>query len=163
MTLTEQLHEKAKSQAMRIATAESCTGGLIAKLLTDTSGSSATFWGSAVCYDNSAKVELVQVSVQSLKEHGAVSETVAQELAAGILKKIPSTNRISLATTGIAGPTGATANKPVGMAWICVGIQLGNSAPTFRTQLVQSPHGLDREKNRDFFAESALKLALSCF
>ena len=158
----EQLYLKLLRLNAVLATAESCTGGLIAKWITDISGSSQVFWGSVVCYDNSAKIELAQVSPEILNTHGAVSEPVALALAQGVLKKIPwkpsQAFRISLSTTGIAGPTGATPDKPVGQAWIAVGIEKLNQVPDFHTRLLQSPYAADRQKNREYFAHSALLL-----
>ena len=98
-----------------ISTAESCTSGYIAKLLTDQSGSSAWFYGGVVTYANEAKEELAGVSPQTIAKHGAVSEACVLEMAQGILAR--SGSDWSLAVSGVAGPTGGTAEKPVGTVW----------------------------------------------
>ncbi len=100
-----------------VVTVESCTGGLIARLLTETAGSSAWFDRGFVTYSNESKVDLVGVRIASLDEHGAVSEVVAGQMALGGLKHSQAV--LSLAVTGIAGPGGAVAGKPVGT--VCFG------------------------------------------
>lgn len=99
-----------------VSVAESCTGGLIANLLTNIVGSSAYFWGGVVAYDNSIKSNVLGVKKSTLQKYGAVSEEVALEMAAGVRNAFNSD--FALATTGIAGPTGATENKPVGLVYI---------------------------------------------
>ena len=105
-----------KKQHLTVATAESCTGGLIAHTLTNVSGSSEYFDRGIVSYSNKAKVELLGVPEDILKEHGAVSEQVAKAMAKGVREK--SKVDIGLATTGIAGPTGGTKEKPVGLVYL---------------------------------------------
>lgn len=105
-----------KKQHLTVATAESCTGGLIAHTLTNISGSSDYFERGVVSYSNESKIELLDVSENLLKEHGAVSEQVAKAMAEGIRTR--SNVDIGIATTGIAGPTGGTSEKPVGLAYI---------------------------------------------
>ncbi len=100
----------------KISTAESCTGGLLGNMLTNVSGSSKYFERGVICYSNAAKVELLQVNEDTLAEHGAVSMEVAMQMAEGV--KSTSGSDIGLATTGIMGPTGATADKPVGLVYI---------------------------------------------
>ncbi len=95
-------------------TAESCTGGLIAKTITDRSGSSAYFWGSFVTYDNSAKI-LLGVNEKTLEKYGAVSAETVSEMAECALVK--SGADLSVAVSGIAGPDGGSADKPVGTVW----------------------------------------------
>ena len=99
-----------------VVTAESCTGGFLAKCLTDLSGSSDYFDRGWVTYSNAAKQELLGVSPRLLERHGAVSEPAALAMARGALKAAGAT--IAVAVTGIAGPTGATRGKPVGTVWI---------------------------------------------
>ena len=101
---------------MTLATAESCTGGLISCRVTDVPGSSAVFTHGFVTYANEAKFKLLGVSSADLDAHGAVSETVARQMAQGALTN--SGADIAVAVTGIAGPDGGTAEKPVGTAWI---------------------------------------------
>ena len=100
----------------KIATAESCTGGLIGNMLTNISGSSKYFERGVICYSNAAKVEILKVNEDTLAEHGAVSMEVAMQMAEGV--KSTSGADIGLATTGIMGPTGATADKPIGLVYI---------------------------------------------
>jgi nicotinamide-nucleotide amidase len=103
----------------RIVTAESCTGGWIAKSFTDAAGSSRWFECGYVTYSNSAKVRDLGVSSRTLDLHGAVSEPTVREMAAGALRV--SGADVSIAVSGIAGPDGGTAEKPVGTVWFCVG------------------------------------------
>ena len=103
---------------LKIATAESCTGGLIAKLITDVSGSSECFEMGLVTYSNSAKEKLLGVSHQTLSEHGAVSEQTAAQMCEGLFTKYGSD--IAVSVTGIAGPTGGTPEKPVGLVYVGV-------------------------------------------
>lgn len=99
-----------------LVTAESCTGGWIAKTLTDLSGSSAWFDGGAVSYSNEAKVSLLGVRRETLEQHGAVSEETALEMVSGALEFFGA--GVAVAVTGVAGPTGGTPQKPVGTVWI---------------------------------------------
>lgn len=99
-----------------LAVAESCTGGLIAKTLTDVAGSSAWFERGLVTYSNRAKQELLGVPDVVIAQHGAVSEATALAMAAGLLERAPV--QWTLAVTGIAGPSGGSADKPVGTVWI---------------------------------------------
>jgi nicotinamide-nucleotide amidase len=103
---------------LTLALAESCTGGLMASLLTDIPGSSAYFKGGAVCYDNSIKTQIAQVPAQIIAAHGAVSKETAIYLAEGI-KKVFNAD-IGVGITGIAGPEGGTEEKPVGLVFIAV-------------------------------------------
>jgi nicotinamide-nucleotide amidase len=98
-----------------LATAESCTGGLIAGACTDLSGSSNWFERGFVTYSNTAKNELLGVDATLLKKHGAVSEEVAHAMVTGALTH--SRAQVAVAVTGVAGPTGGTTDKPVGLVW----------------------------------------------
>jgi len=100
----------------KIATAESCTGGLIGNMLTNVSGSSKYFERGVICYSNAAKVEILKVNEDTLAESGAVSMDIAMQMAEGV--KSTSGSDIGLSTTGIMGPTGATTDKPVGLVYI---------------------------------------------
>lgn len=102
-----------EAQGLRIATAESCTGGLVAGLLTEIPGSSAVVERGFVTYSNDAKTEMLGVPAELLDAHGAVSEAVARAMAEGALAH--SRADVAVAITGIAGPGGATATKPVGL------------------------------------------------
>ena len=101
---------------LKIATAESCTGGLIGNMITNISGSSKYFERGIICYSNAAKVELLKVDEDVLAEYGAVSQEVAMQMAEGV--KSTSGADIGISTTGIMGPTGATTDKPVGLVYI---------------------------------------------
>jgi nicotinamide-nucleotide amidase len=106
-----------KKRGLTLSTAESCTGGRIAHLLTSIPGSSAYFTGSVVAYDNRIKVEALGVDPASLETEGAVSQTVVEQMAAGIRQRFGTD--LSLAVSGIAGPDGGSPEKPVGTVWIC--------------------------------------------
>ena len=110
----------------RMATVESCTGGGIAKLMTDLAGSSAVFECGFVTYSNESKQQMVDVSSQALEKFGAVSEQVAAEMASGALKKANA--GITVSVTGIAGPGGGTDYKPVGT--VCFGWAYDGSTTT---------------------------------
>lgn len=102
----------------RLATAESCTAGWIAKALTDVPGSSQWFECGYVTYSDAAKMRDLGVAARTLAEFGAVSEQTAREMAAGALR-VPKVS-VAVAVTGIAGPDGGTPEKPVGTVWVCV-------------------------------------------
>ena len=116
--LAQQLHRLLQKQQLMLTTAESCTGGWVAKIMTDTAGSSASFERGFVTYSNAAKVDMLSVSSHTLANEGAVSEAVVIEMTAGALQH--SQADIALAISGIAGPGGGTPEKPVGtvcFAW----------------------------------------------
>lgn len=105
-----------KRNALKLATAESCTGGLVSSRMTDLSGSSVYIWQNFVTYANEAKVQILGVKRETIEKVGVVSEEVSLEMVNGLLYKYNCT--IALSTTGIAGPTGATEEKPVGLVYI---------------------------------------------
>ena len=105
------------------ATAESCTGGLVAGAITDIAGSSGWFDRGFVTYSNEAKIEVLGVRPETLAQFGAVSEATAREMVAGALAR--SRADIAVAVTGIAGPDGGTPGKPVGLIWLAWGIRGG--------------------------------------
>ena len=107
-----------RARGWRLATAESCTGGLIAAACTSVAGSSDWFEHGVVSYSNDAKTELLGVSAALIEQHGAVSEAVAKAMAIGVLQR--SQAQRAVAVTGIAGPGGATPGKPVGTVWLAV-------------------------------------------
>jgi nicotinamide-nucleotide amidase len=109
-----------------VATAESCTGGWIAKSITDIAGSSAVFSYGIVSYSNGAKESVLGVRNATLEEHGAVSEQVVGEMAAGVLRL--SGADIAVAVSGIAGPDGGTDDKPVGTVWFAWAVRDGAGA-----------------------------------
>jgi nicotinamide-nucleotide amidase len=112
----EKLLEASRAQGLRIATAESCTGGLIAALLTEIPGSSDVFGRGFVTYSDKAKQDMLDVPAALLRQHGAVSEAVARAMAHGAVRN--STAQLSVAVTGIAGPGGGSEEKPVGLVHI---------------------------------------------
>lgn len=114
----EELASLLLKKGATMSCAESCTGGMIGAAITDASGSSAYFMGSAVTYSNEAKISILGVSETTLMEHGAVSAETAAEMALGASKAFSSD--YSVAVTGIAGPGGATDAKPVGLVFISV-------------------------------------------
>ena len=123
--LVGRIAEALAACSARIAVAESCTGGWISKVLTDLPGSSAWFGYGFVTYANESKLELLEVSPDSVAAHGAVSQDVAEQMATGA--RLKSGAEIAVAVTGIAGPDGGTREKPVGtvwMAWAGPGVQL---------------------------------------
>ncbi len=114
--LARRVGQKLRKAGASVVTAESCTGGFLAKCLTDRSGSSDYFDRGWVTYSDAAKQKLLGVSPRVLERHGAVSEPAALAMARGALKAAGAT--VAVAVTGIAGPTGATPGKPVGTVWI---------------------------------------------
>lgn len=105
-----------QNRGWQVAVAESCTGGWLGSVLTAQPGSSAYFYGGVISYSNQAKVDFLGVKPATLIKWGAVSEAVAREMAEGIRQKCGV--ELGIAITGIAGPTGGTAEKPVGLVWI---------------------------------------------
>jgi nicotinamide-nucleotide amidase len=113
--LARQVLDACRARSIMLATAESCTGGMIAAVLTDIAGSSDVVDRGFVTYSNEAKMEMIGVSEATLGTHGAVSRETAVEMAAGALAH--SRASIALSVTGIAGPGGGSAEKPVGLVW----------------------------------------------
>jgi PncC family amidohydrolase len=122
--MTENIGRLLLARGWRVAVAESATGGLIGHLLTQVSGSSRYFWGGIIAYDNAVKMRLLGVREQTLIRWGAVSAITALEMAAGACRALGV--EIAVSVTGIAGPAGATASKPVGLYY------LGLATPTER-------------------------------
>ncbi|MFC4347638.1 CinA family protein [Kordiimonas lipolytica] len=129
LTLAEKVLDAARARGQMIATAESCTGGLIAGALTEIAGSSDVVDRGFITYSNEAKNQMLDVSSESLARFGAVSEAVAKEMAYGAI--VASRADVSVSVTGIAGPGGGSAEKPVGL--VCFGLcQIGES-PTAKS------------------------------
>jgi nicotinamide-nucleotide amidase len=116
LTLATNVLANARARGEMVVTAESCTGGLIAALLTEIPGSSDVFERGFVTYSNRAKEEMLGVPAALLRQHGAVSQAVARAMAEGAIRN--SATQLSVAVTGIAGPGGGTAEKPVGLVHI---------------------------------------------
>lgn len=149
LTSARQVIETASRLKIIIATAESCTGGLISGALTEISGSSAIFDRSFITYSNDAKHQMLGVPRDVLKRFGAVSEPVAKAMAAGALARSNAT--LTLAVTGIAGPTGGTPSKPIGTVWfgfanrdgiITADHQLFSNATRSKVRELTVAHGL---------------------
>lgn len=138
---------------MKISTAESCTGGLIASKITDIPGSSGCFDAGVVTYSNQQKHKLIGVKNETLEQFGAVSEETALEMCLGV-KKLTNSD-IAVSVTGIAGPGGGTPEKPVGTVWI--GICSDNTHKALRFLFEGN-----REQVRLQTAEKALELAFEC-
>lgn len=130
--LSQAIGSACRQRRLLLATAESCTGGWAAQVITHTSGSSAWFERGFVTYSNAAKVDMLGVREETLARHGAVSPETAAEMAAGALRN--SNAMISFAITGIAGPTGGSPGKPVGtvcFAWCRVGAAADTETAVF--------------------------------
>lgn len=151
-SLVEELSLLLTQKNMRLATAESCTGGMIAAAMTDRSGSSAVFERGYVTYSNEAKIEELGVKSETIETYGAVSEQTAAEMARGALKH--SHADIALSVTGIAGPNGGTEEKPVGLVYI--GIALQNK----EAHIVKNNFDGDRTTIRQATVEKALELLI---
>jgi len=141
----------------RIVTAESCTGGWIAKVFTDAPGSSRWFESGYVTYSNYAKVRDLGVSTRTLEEHGAVSEATVREMAIGALRVSGAT--ISVAVSGIAGPDGGSDEKPVGTVWFCAARRVPGGAD-FELLLEGQLFGGNRDDIRRASVARALELML---
>ncbi|MBL4652792.1 MAG: competence/damage-inducible protein A [Flavobacteriales bacterium] len=148
-TLEEVVGKLLKKKQKAISTAESCTGGNVAGRLTRISGSSAYFLGSVVSYSDAIKTDLLNVSKSDLEQHGAVSKQVVEQMALGVKKKL--NTDYSIATSGIAGPTGGTDQKPVGTIWVAVATPTEVVSKMFR-------FGEDREINVERTVITALNL-----
>ncbi len=136
---------------MTLACAESCTGGLVAKLVTDIAGSSEVFEGGVVSYSNEVKMKILGVSEKTLAAHGAVSEETAREMALGVRVRLGAD--IGVSTTGIAGPGGGPPEKPVGTVCFGIASKLG-----VRTYTKHFGEALSRDEVRRFSAHFALSL-----
>jgi nicotinamide-nucleotide amidase len=146
------LGEALRRRGWRLATAESCTGGLIAAACTAVAGSSDWFECGYVSYSNAAKTDLLGVDAALISEHGAVSQAVARAMALGALQR--ARVELSVAVTGIAGPGGATPGKPVGTVWLAVATRDAAGAEQVEAQRLQ----LDGD--RTAVREQTVRLAL---
>lgn len=124
--LAEALVEELTESGKAVATAESCTGGWVAKAITDVAGSSAVFGYGIVSYSNGAKESIIGVQNKTLEDHGAVSSEVVEEMAKGTLRL--SGADIAVAVSGVAGPDGGTKEKPVGTVWFGWAVRDGANA-----------------------------------
>lgn len=154
MSIEKQTVELLKSKELKLATAESCTGGLISKRITDVSGSSEVFEGGVVCYSNRFKENVLGVSPETLKRYGAVSRETAREMVKGVLSLTKAD--IAVAVTGIAGPSSDDTNKPVGLVYIAV----SDGKSTIVKKLLNNFTGDVREQNRNISADTALEMIM---
>lgn len=152
--LAERFLRACAARGILVATAESCTGGLIIGRLTDIPGSSAVVDRGFVTYSNDAKREMIGVSAETLSRYGAVSQEVAREMADGAFAS--SNASIALSVTGIAGPGGGSADKPVGLVWFGVAM---SGKETITERRVFEDHG--RAFIRSRTVETALELGLA--
>lgn len=136
-----------KSKGLKLATAESCTGGYLGHRITGVSGSSAYYLGGVIAYANAVKVDKLGVPETTIEKHGAVSEEVVVEMAKGAISRYKSD--IGIGISGIAGPTGGTEEKPVGTIWLAIGNN--KNTITYKLQL-----GKDRLKNIEYMGNFAL-------
>jgi nicotinamide-nucleotide amidase len=148
--LAERLAELLRASGRRVAVAESCTGGWLAKCLTDIPGSSQWFERGYVTYSNEAKVQALGVSASVIETFGAVSRPTAEQMASGALHV--SGTDLALAITGVAGPDGGTAAKPVGLVWFALARRSGQS------NAVEQRFSGDREAVRRAAVAAALRL-----
>lgn len=151
-TLSQKLGLLLKEKGLKIATAESCTGGGLSEVLTAVAGSSAWFDRGFVTYSNEAKIEMLDVSADTLKKHGAVSEESAKEMALGAIKH--SRANIAVSITGIAGPAGGSRDKPVGLVHFALATRDGK---------IETHHAIftsGRKNIRRLATEYALQLAI---
>ncbi len=151
-SLVEELSLLLTDKNLRLVAAESCTGGMIAAAITDRSGSSAIFERGYVTYSNESKIEELGVKSETIESFGAVSEQTAAEMAAGALKN--SHADIAVSVTGIAGPTGSTTHKPVGLVYIAIALQ---NKPV---QVFKNNFDGDRTSIRQATMEKALELLI---
>lgn len=148
--LARQVLAACEERGIMLATAESCTGGMIAAALTDIAGSSTVVDRGFVTYSNEAKMEMLGVRPETLGAYGAVSRETAREMAAGALGR--SRAGIAVSVTGIAGPGGGSAEKPVGLVWF--GLAMKDQPPVAEQRLFG-------DRSRAFIREESVKAALS--
>ncbi|MBR5475204.1 MAG: CinA family protein [Bacteroidaceae bacterium] len=150
--LSQKVNDALRARSLTLATAESCTGGSIAAAITSMSGSSDIFKGGVVAYSNEIKERLLGVAHETLENYGAVSEPVVREMALGAKSAIRCD--CAVATSGIAGPSGGTPEKPVGTVWVAVAV--GETVYTKLLQLVDN----GRLANINATVEKVLELLL---
>ena len=155
-TLDELVHKTLLERGLTLATAESCTGGNIARLLTAQAGASTYFKGGVVAYSNEVKESALGVKHSTLKAHGAVSEETVREMAEGVRTRLGAD--LAIATTGIAGPDGGTKEKPVGTVWIAVADATHTEAKLLQFGANRRQQNIDRSTNQAY----AMLIRLLC-
>lgn len=155
-TLDELVHKTLVERGLTLATAESCTGGNIARLLTAQAGASAYFKGGVVAYSNEVKESVLGVKHETLEAHGAVSEETVREMVEGVRTRLGAD--LAIATTGIAGPDGGTPEKPVGTVWIAVADATHTEAKLLQFGANRRQQNIDRSTNQAF----AMLIRLIC-
>jgi PncC family amidohydrolase len=151
INLEEKLRDLLNARGLKLAAAESCTGGLVADRITDVAGSSGYFLGGVVAYSYQAKAKALGVAWDTLNAHGAVSEEVVLEMARGARKLFAADLAVSV--SGVAGPTGGTLDKPVGATWLGLSANDGDWARYF-------VWAGDRRQNKRHSAQAALQFAV---
>ena len=151
MTLEEEVVSLLNQKGLTLTAAESCTGGLIAKRLTDVSGASAVFYGSLVTYSNRLKEKWLGVQAETLQTYGAVSAQTAREMALGARKAANAD--LAVAVTGIAGPNSDDTNKPVGLVFIALADKDSVTVEKYENHFTDNV----REQNRTTSAQRALE------
>lgn len=149
--IEEEIGDTLRKEGVSISTAESCTGGLLSHRITNVSGSSGYYKGGVVAYYNEVKEKILHVAEKTIEEKGAVSADCALEMARGVRKLVDTD--IGIATTGIAGPTGGTPDKPVGLVYIA----LATRDYVYHEKHIF--HG-DREGNKREAADAALEMLM---
>ncbi len=147
-TLDELVHKTLIEKGLTLATAESCTGGNIARLLTAQAGASAYFKGGVVAYSNEVKENALGVKHSTLETHGAVSEETVREMVEGVRTRLGAD--LAIATTGIAGPDGGTPEKPVGTVWMAVADKTHTEAKLLQFGANRRQQNIDRSTNQAF-------------
>jgi nicotinamide-nucleotide amidase len=150
--LAREVGARMRDGGLRLVTAESCTGGWIAKLCTDIAGSSDWFDCGFVCYSNAAKIRDLGVAPKLIETEGAVSETVVRAMAEGALERAQAD--VAMAVSGIAGPSGAVPGKPVGTVWFALAQRAGDTVSC-------QGHLILFEGNRDAVRRHAVEYALN--
>ncbi len=155
-TLDELVHKTLTERGLTLATAESCTGGNIARLLTALAGASAYFKGGVVAYSNEVKESVLGVKHSTLEAQGAVSEETVREMVEGVRTRLGTD--LAIATTGVAGPDGGTPEKPVGTVWIAVADATHTEAKLLQFGGNRRQQNIDRSTNQAF----AMLIRLIC-
>ena len=155
-TLDELVHKTLTERGLTLSTAESCTGGNLARLLTAQAGASTYFMGGVVAYSNEVKENILGVKHSTLETHGAVSEETVREMAEGVRTRLGTD--LAIATTGIAGPDGGTSEKPVGTVWIAVADARHTEAKLLQFGANRRQQNIDRSTNQAY----AMLIRLIC-